>query len=152
MHVTIYADGCCRPNPGQASCGAVLHTPSETIEISHYIGEGTSNVAEWLALIVALKQAAEIGATSLDVRMDSRLVVMQASGRWRPKHPMMRELCAEARGLAKRFDRIDYTWIPREENRLADLLASLALGGQSFVRSSPELHPALLTAPFCGDC
>lgn len=64
----------------------------------------------------------------------------------------MRELCAEVHELAKKFDQIDYTWVPREENRLADLLASLALDGQSFVRSSPELHPALLAAPFCGDC
>lgn len=103
MHVTIHADGCCRPNPGQASCGAVLHTSSETIEISHHIGEGTSNIAEWTALIVALQQAAEIGATSLDVRMDSRLVVMQASGRWKPKHPRMRASVWRERSLCRRL-------------------------------------------------
>lgn len=156
MHVTIYADGCCRPNPGEASYGAVLHLPDGSeVEINGRLGPGTSNTAEWGALIAALRRAAEIGATGLDVRMDSRLVIEQASGRWKPKQPRMRELCAEAHRHAQPFERVSYTWIPREMNRHADRLASLALEGLSHVNSTrplPEAHPAFLTAPFCGDC
>lgn len=149
MHIMIYADGCCRPNPGQASYGAVLHAPSGDVEIMGFIGDGTSNTAEWTALISALRKAAEIGATSLEVRMDSQLVIEQASGRWKPKQAKMRELCAEAHVLAKLFDEITYTWIPREMNRHADWLANCALNNPVAQEQVPVLVAAV--APFFGD-
>ena len=68
-----------------------------------------------------------MGATEVDVRMDSKLVVEQMSGRWQVKHPDLKELIKQAMAAATKFDRISYAWIPRAENSHADRLANEAM-------------------------
>ena len=63
----------------------------------------------------------------IEVRMDSKLVVEQMSGRWKIKHPDMKPLALEANRLAP-FG-TTYTWVPREQNKHADRLANEALDG-----------------------
>src|SRR6185295_7751230 len=87
----------------------------------------TNNVAEYRGLIAGLEEAAKVGATDVGVRMDSKLVVEQMSGRWKVKHPDLRVLIEQAKAVAKRFDSIDYAWIPRAENSHADRLANEAM-------------------------
>ncbi len=89
----------------------------------------TNNVAEYSGLIAGLKLA-ELYAPGADieVRMDSKLVVEQMSGRWKIKHPGMRPLAMEANQLAP-FG-TTYTWVPRERNKHADRLANEALDGK----------------------
>jgi ribonuclease H / adenosylcobalamin/alpha-ribazole phosphatase len=70
------------------------------------------------------------------VRMDSKLVVEQMSGRWKIKHPDMRPLAAQAAELAPAGT--TYTWIPRAENGHADRLVNEALDGTR----APEPKPA----------
>ncbi|MGA8255461.1 MAG: bifunctional RNase H/acid phosphatase [Nocardioides sp.] len=129
--VVIEADGGSRGNPGPAGYGAVLKnaaTGEVVAEDAATIGVATNNVAEYAGLIAGLRLAAELapGAT-VDVRMDSKLVVEQMSGRWQIKHPSMRPLAAEASELAP--SGTTYTWIPREQNSHADRLANEALDG-----------------------
>jgi probable phosphoglycerate mutase len=128
--VVIEADGGSRGNPGPAGYGAVVRDP-ETGEVlaerSESIGTATNNVAEYRGLIAGLEAAAELGAAEVEARMDSKLVVEQMCGRWQIKHPGLRPLAAQAAGLVGRFDRVRFSWIPRERNKHADALANAAM-------------------------
>ncbi|MEZ5093104.1 bifunctional RNase H/acid phosphatase [Nocardioides sp.] len=130
--VVIEADGGSRGNPGPAAYGAVLkdaETGEVIAEDGTTIGEATNNVAEYSGLIAGLRMARDLTPDAeIAVRMDSKLVVEQMSGRWKIKHPAMRPLAVEANGLAP-FG-TTYTWVPRELNKHADRLANEALDGE----------------------
>ncbi len=129
--VVIEADGGSRGNPGPAAYGALLkdaETGEVIAEDGTTIGEATNNVAEYAGLIGGLQLARELTPEAeIEVRMDSKLVVEQMSGRWKVKHPSMRPLAVEANSLAP-FG-TTYTWVPREQNKHADRLANEALDG-----------------------
>jgi probable phosphoglycerate mutase len=130
VDVVIEVDGGSRGNPGPAGYGAVVFAADRMTvlaEAKQAIGRATNNVAEYHGLIAGLDAAVRLGATEVAVFMDSKLVVEQMSGRWKVKHPDLIELHAEARKVAARFDRIRYTWIPRERNTHADRLANEAM-------------------------
>ncbi|WNG91102.1 bifunctional RNase H/acid phosphatase [Mycobacterium sp. ITM-2016-00318] len=130
MKVIVEADGGSRGNPGPAGYGSVVWTADhETVlaESKQAIGFATNNVAEYRGLIAGLEEAVKVGATEVDVRMDSKLVVEQMSGRWQVKHPDLRVLMAQAKSVAAKFGRIEYAWIPRAENSHADRLANEAM-------------------------
>jgi ribonuclease HI len=120
-HFVITADGGSRGNPGPAAFGAVVYENDKIVkEIGAAIGVASNNVAEYQGLIAGLKAANEIDpkATIL-VKMDSKLVVEQMSGRWKVKHPNMKELAKQA--FATHDPKlVSYQWIPREENSHAD--------------------------------
>ncbi|MEV6219702.1 bifunctional RNase H/acid phosphatase [Nocardia sp. NPDC051833] len=128
--VIVEADGGSRGNPGPAGYGAVVFAADHVrvlAERKEYVGVTTNNVAEYRGLIAGLAAAAELGARVVAVRMDSKLVVEQMSGRWKVKHPSMIPLAEQARGLVAGFDRVSFTWIPRAENSHADRLANEAM-------------------------
>ncbi|MFJ3878090.1 bifunctional RNase H/acid phosphatase [Streptomyces sp. NPDC090077] len=126
----VEADGGSRGNPGPAGYGAVVLDPAtgETLaERAEFIGVATNNVAEYKGLIAGLKAAAELAPDAVvRVRMDSKLVVEQMSGRWKIKHPDMKPLAAEAAKILPRAQ-VTYEWIPREKNKHADRLANEAM-------------------------
>jgi len=143
--VVIEADGGSRGNPGPAAFGAVLKDAAtgETIaEVGETIGEATNNVAEYRGLIAGLELAAELAPhASVEVRMDSKLVVEQMSGNWKVKHPSMKPLVARAASLAPTGT--VYTWVPPAENGHADRLVNEALDGSpTYYASSFEAAPA----------
>lgn len=128
--VVVEADGGARGNPGPAGWGAVVRDADSgrvVRESSEAIGIATNNVAEYRGLIAGLQAAADLGATEVEVRMDSKLVIEQMSGRWKIKHPGLRPLAAQAADLVRRFDRVRWQWVPRERNRDADRLANEAM-------------------------
>lgn len=133
MHVIIECDGGSRGNPGPAGYGAVLKNPAgeEIGAVNDFIGEATNNVAEYQGVIAGMKAARNAGATRLDVRLDSKLVVEQLTGRWKVKHPDMKVLASTARTLAATFEHIAFTWIPRAENARADELANIAMDNKA---------------------
>ncbi|RZS89640.1 putative phosphoglycerate mutase [Motilibacter rhizosphaerae] len=155
--LVVEADGGSRGNPGPAGYGAVVKdaaTGEVLAERAEGIGTATNNVAEYRGLIAGLRAAAEIDPdASVEVRMDSKLVVEQMSGRWQVKHPSMKPLAQEARGVL-RPDQVSYGWIPRERNKHADRLANEAMDaaarGQQWAPRVPtavavdeaELEPA----------
>ncbi|MFC5730519.1 MULTISPECIES: bifunctional RNase H/acid phosphatase [Nocardioides] len=130
--VVIEADGGSRGNPGPAAYGAVLkdaETGEVLAEEAMTIGVASNNVAEYSGLIAGLKLAAELApGAAVEVRVDSKLVVEQMSGRWKVKHPDMRSLVEEARRLAPADT--TYTWVPRDRNQHADRLVNEALDGR----------------------
>jgi ribonuclease H / adenosylcobalamin/alpha-ribazole phosphatase len=148
----VEADGGSRGNPGPAGYGALVRDPVTGVvlaERSEPLGVATNNVAEYNGLIAGLRAAAEIDpGAEVEVRMDSRLVVEQMSGRWKIKHPDMKPLAAAAAEAASVFARVSYTWIPRERNKDADRLANEAMDRaagrpvNSPAAKSPAQHPA----------
>jgi ribonuclease H / adenosylcobalamin/alpha-ribazole phosphatase len=129
--LVLEADGGSRGNPGPAGYGAVVRdaaTGEVLAEVSEFLGRATNNVAEYSGLIAGLRAAAALArGADVDVRMDSKLVVEQMSGRWQIKHPDMRPLAAQARQAAQALGRITYTWVPRARNTYADRLANEAM-------------------------
>ncbi|WP_410875331.1 bifunctional RNase H/acid phosphatase [Nocardia sp. A7] len=128
--VIVEADGGSRGNPGPAGYGAVVFAADHVrvlAERKEYIGVATNNVAEYRGLLAGLAASAELGARVVTVRMDSKLVVEQMSGRWKIKHPSMIPLAEQARALVAGFDRVSFTWIPRAQNSHADRLANEAM-------------------------
>ncbi|MFJ3333336.1 bifunctional RNase H/acid phosphatase [Streptomyces sp. NPDC086766] len=137
----VEADGGSRGNPGPAGYGAVVTDAAtgETLaRASEYLGTTTNNVAEYRGLLAGLRAARELDpAARVHVRMDSKLVVEQMSGRWKIKHPGLRPLATEA---ARVFppDRVTYEWIPRDQNKQADRLANEAMD----TGTSPDAGPS----------
>jgi ribonuclease H / adenosylcobalamin/alpha-ribazole phosphatase len=130
MKVIVEADGGSRGNPGPAGFGSVVWSEDHSTvlaEVKEAIGTATNNVAEYRGLIAGLTEAERIGATDVDARLDSKLVVEQMSGRWKVKHPDIASLHDQARRLAARFERVSFTWVPREQNSHADRLANEAM-------------------------
>ena len=130
MRVLVEGDGGSRGNPGPAGFGAVVRAhPTGEILLERYgsLGVTTNNVAEYASLIEGLKAALELNAAQVDVRMDSKLVIEQMSGRWQIKNPGLRPLAAEAAALVSRFERVTFEWIPRGRNKAADALANRAM-------------------------
>lgn len=124
------ADGGARGNPGPAGFGAVVRDAESgevLAERSESIGVATNNVAEYRGLIAGLEAGVELGAAEIDVRMDSKLVIEQMSGRWQIKNHGLRPLAAQAAVLVRKFESVRYQWIPREQNRHADALANAAM-------------------------
>ncbi|MGV9723354.1 bifunctional RNase H/acid phosphatase [Nocardia beijingensis] len=128
--VIVEADGGSRGNPGPAGYGAVVYDADHVrvlAERREFLGVATNNVAEYRGLIAGLAAAAELGAESVVVRMDSKLVVEQMSGRWKIKHAALIPLADQARRIAAGFARVSYDWIPRAQNAHADRLANEAM-------------------------
>ena len=129
MRVAVEADGGSRGNPGPAGYGAVVLDTNGGVLLERYasLGTTTNNVAEYSGLIAGLEAAAELGADQVAVRMDSKLVIEQMSGRWQIKNPGLRPLAAQAATLVGRFASVTFDWIPRDRNKLADALANRAM-------------------------
>ena len=127
--VVINTDGASRGNPGPAAIGATIKDGRGNLlaSISQSIGRTTNNQAEYRALIAALEKAAALGASHVDIRADSQLVVRQVEGSYRVKKASLRPLYLEACRLLAGFQGVTITAVPREQNREADALATAAL-------------------------
>jgi ribonuclease HI len=125
----LHIDGASRGNPGEAGFG--IHVTDvegrEQAELYGYLGRATNNVAEYQALIHALRYARDQGAARVVVRSDSELVVRQVEGRYKVKHPDMIPLHREAVSLLRGFESARVEHVRREQNRDADRLANQAL-------------------------
>jgi ribonuclease HI len=141
----VYCDGAARGNPGPAGIGVVVTDEGgrELARVARGIGVATNNVAEYRAALEGLRAVAELGATRVLVRSDSRLLVEQLSGRFRVKNPTLIRLHGEVRALMADFAEVAFEHVPRELNREADRLANqgvdewLAGPGRDFVPAEP---------------
>lgn len=117
-----YGDGGSRGNPGPSASGFVLMDQSETViyEGGTFLGITTNNVAEYQAVYLALEKALELGATVVDVRLDSLLVVNQMNGIYKIKHPDLIPINSRIHELMQQFDRVSFVHVRREFNTLAD--------------------------------
>jgi probable phosphoglycerate mutase len=108
------------------------------------IGVATNNVAEYRAAIRGLELARDLGARTVLLRSDSRLLIEQLAGRFRVKNPTLIRLHEEARGLLGAFEEVSFEHVPREFNRAADRLANrgvdewLAGPGAGYAPAPPD--------------
>ena len=145
-HFKLTADGGSRGNPGPAGYGAVVTEGGKIIaELFDVIGVATNNVAEYSGLLAGLSHIHQLDAqATVEVAMDSKLVVEQMSGRWQIKHADMRDLAKQCRD-AHPASLVTYSWIPRDENSHADRLANKALDGGSAHKPAPVIQQNFLT-------
>jgi ribonuclease HI len=124
MKVYIWCDGAAKPNPGHAGAGYVIAGGVHYVG-SDELGRTTNNRAEYTAILNALQAAAAAGATSAHVRMDSKVVYDQLTGKAKAKKEPLKELKADVDELVKTryFGRVTFERIPRKLNGVADQLA-----------------------------
>lgn len=100
----------------------------ETIaRVSKYLGIDTNNQAEYTAIIIGLRKAKELGATQVDLRMDSELAVKQLKGEYRVKNPDIAKRFLEVKNLMAGFSRVTVTHVRRELNKEADAVVNECL-------------------------
>ena len=121
-HLIVYSDGGSRGNPGPSASGFVIMNERE--EVIHqggmYLGITTNNQAEYHGVRLGLEKALELGAKTVDFRMDSLLVVNQMSGVYKIKNRDLWPISERIRELATHFDKVTFTHVRREFNQLAD--------------------------------
>lgn len=129
MKLYIHIDGASRGNPGPSSVGVCVQDAEGRVLREHRrrIGEHTNNVAEYTALLDALRLAREIGGTRLRIHSDSQLLVRQFNGQYRVKNARLLERLSEIQALRRRFASVELVHVPRQDNRTADRLANEAL-------------------------
>jgi probable phosphoglycerate mutase len=134
LRLLIHTDGAARGNPGPAGAGAILRdaaTGEVLAEVAQGLGRATNNVAEWTAVRLALEEARRLGASRVDLRMDSELVARQITGIYRVKHPDLKPIHSAVMALLRGFDGYTIGHVPRELNRDADRLSNVAIDGPS---------------------
>lgn len=130
----VYVDGGARGNPGPAAIGVVIGLPGQGgKKYSEKIGRTTNNVAEYQAIIFALRKLkALIGKkqtknAEVEIRMDSQLAANQLNGKFKIKDSDLQPLFIEVWNLKQDFKNVSFIHIPREENKKADKLVNEAL-------------------------
>ncbi|MCL4403934.1 ribonuclease HI family protein [Patescibacteria group bacterium] len=132
----INTDGGSRGNPGPAAIGVVIGpstSSGQAHEYGEYIGKTTNNVAEYKAVVFALKKAKAIlggdraAETDIEVRADSELLVRQMNGEYKIKNVELQPLFFEIWNAKIDFKSVVFKHVPREENRDADRLVNKAL-------------------------
>jgi probable phosphoglycerate mutase len=132
LRILAYTDGAARGNPGPAGAGAILRDAADgtvLAEIAEGLGRATNNVAEWTAVRLALEKARELGASHVDLRMDSELVARQISGVYRVKHPDLKPIHSAVMTMLRDLDGYTVGHVPRELNKDADRLSNIAIDG-----------------------
>ncbi len=114
----IFFDGGCRPNPGAMEIAAVVRGVAH---VQRDIGLGNGEEAEWLALLNAVRIAAELGASDVELVGDSRSVISHANGAKCRDATLRRHLDAYRAAIAA-IPRVRLRAISRSKN-----LAGIAL-------------------------
>lgn len=137
MDIRLYTDGGARGNPGPAASGAVLKALQNGMEgevvatASKYLGVDTNNQAEYTAIIIGLEKAKSLGATRVQVYLDSELATKQLNGQYRVKNPDIAKRFLEVRNLMQQFERVTFTHVRREKNKEADAIVNEVLDTHS---------------------
>lgn len=129
MAIVAYIDGGARGNPGPAGYGVRVESESgEPIAEFHgFLGSSTNNVAEYNALLAALRYAWQHGHRIVHIKSDSELLVKQMRGEYRVRNPGLQPLYHQAQTLAATLDRVAFEHVRRDQNKDADRLANLAM-------------------------
>ncbi len=129
MKLYVYTDGASRGNPGESASGYMIMDTWHTPLYRHvfYNGRCTNNVAEYKAIISALKKALGMGKDGVELVLasDSRLVINQLAGKYKVKDRELKKLNAAARSLLKKFQKYELLNVPRENKHVASVDAEL---------------------------
>lgn len=127
-------DGGARGNPGIAGAGVVLLSPDGKVieKKSLFLGDKvTNNQAEYQALIMGLQLGLDLGYKNLEVEGDSELVINQVCGNYEVKNKQLEALMSQVVEVLEQMENIIMRHIPRNENKMADELANIAMDSMS---------------------
>ena len=118
--IFIYTDGGSRGNPGHSAIGILIIDSGKKIIYKHgeYIGEATNNIAEYTALIKALKNASENFHGEVSCFSDSELMVKQLNGEYKVRNPGIKKLFPQVKKLEENFEKISYNHVKRENKNI----------------------------------
>jgi len=125
----VFFDGSCTPNPGTMGIGIYIESNDgkNKYEISKVIGQGTSNISEYTAVVTALKEIKKRNLKNVQILGDSTNAVRAIQGLQKSKiHPNLVSLVKEGMKIVEELksNNIKFTWIPREQNEIADSLST----------------------------
>ena len=125
--MNLYFDGKAEPNPGKGSAGAVLFNENgqEVFRIGKYLPQTTNNQAEYLGLIIGLKECLNRNIKSINVYGDSKLIIEQSSGRWKVNNEILKDYNYQVKMLAKQFEYISFSHVYRQFNTVADEVTNI---------------------------
>lgn len=125
----LWTDGGSRGNPGEAAVGIVVTDGEKTlVEAGEYLGSLISNnQAEYQALYRGMLKVQELGFRNVTCHLDSQLVVEQLNGRYKVKDAGLREWWQKINDLKVGFDSVEFVYVPRKMNVIADRLVNNAL-------------------------
>lgn len=130
LQLIVYTDGSIMPDRSGAGV-VVCNRRGEVLQlINNTLPVMTNNEAEYEGLLLAFNVAGGHGAHTLEIRMDSEIVVGQMSGRFAVNSPRLKRMHQKACELARQFSCVHYVHIPRDLNALADALAAEASAGR----------------------
>ncbi len=129
---TLYTDGGSRGNPGPSATGFILVDSSDRVveQGGEYIGITTNNQAEYQAVRMGLKAALAKGWTTVELRADSLLVINQLKGIYKVKNRELWPIYDNITQLIAQFNKVKFTHVPRELNKLADAMVNKTLDAQ----------------------
>lgn len=137
MKIKIYTDGGSRGNPGPAAIGVVIQKEGQTLKkYGEFIGEVTNNVAEYEAVVFALKKVKllfgkkKAKTMEIEINLDSELVVKQLNHQYKIKEKDLIPLFIKIWNLMLDFGQVSFKYIPRNKNKQADQLVNQALDSQ----------------------
>ncbi len=134
--LVIHTDGGSRGNPGPAASAFVVERGSEMVfQGSKYLGKATNNFAEYTGVLIALDWILSSGViedSQINFVLDSELVVKQINGLYKVKDINLQKLFMEVKSLINRTGKkIIFSNVPRNQNKLADLLVNEELDSNS---------------------
>lgn len=124
--IVIFTDGGARSNPGPAAIGVLI----EDKGYKEYIGETTNNIAEYKAVIFALKKVIQLFGKDkareliLEINVDSELLFKQVGGEYKVRDADLQPLFIEIWNLKQDFRLVNFNLVPREKNKEADKLVN----------------------------
>lgn len=127
--VKIFGDGGSRGNPGPSASGYIIMDMEDNVIVDKgvYLGVTTNNQAEYASVRLALEAALKMGVREADVYMDSLLVVNQMKGIFKVKNRDLWPVHDAIKKLVAKFDKVEFSHVPREFNKLADAAVNRAL-------------------------
>lgn len=134
--IKMFADGGSRGNPGHSASGFVLLNMDDSVivEKGFYIGITTNNQAEYQAVRFGLQEAQKLGAHEVSVYLDSLLVVNQMNGIFKIRNRDLWPINVEIQDIVKKFNKVTFTHVPRELNKLADAQVNITLDAEAAKR------------------
>lgn len=134
-HVVVYSDGGSRGNPGPSAAGFIVMDSYDQVlhEGGMYLGITTNNQAEYHGVRLGLEKALEIGARTVDFRIDSLLVVNQMNGIYKIKNRELWPINERIHELVVQFDKVTFSHVKREFNQLADGMVNKILNAQEVI-------------------
>lgn len=137
--VKIFTDGGSRGNPGPSASGFVVMDMEDNmlVEKGVYLGVTTNNVAEYTALKLALEECRRLGVRNIHAYLDSLLVVNQMKGIFKIKNRDLWPIHDAIKQLVTTFDKVEFSHVPREFNKLADAEVNKALDEHLKAGNSP---------------